>query len=208
MVSMALSEILEKTSQQPIETQGEYIRLKYNPSLGQIIRYAYDATYEWDLPEGNPPYRKNIYLDQESNLYSQMRRMYIFMKGTGDHISQIKKELNFISILENVSPADADLLIAAKDGSLPYGITMAFIEAELPGLITKPRTVAETAPVAEATKEPEPTFPEPAAEPETAAPEQAVERAPVAKAPARKPVKKPVSKAKKPVAKKAKVAEK
>jgi hypothetical protein len=218
MASLAIFEILEKTSQQPVESQGEYIRTKYNPSVGQLIRYAYDATFQWDLPEGNPGYRKNIYLDQESNLYSQMRRLYIFMKGTGDHISQIKKETNFISILENVAPDDAELLIAAKDGSLPYGITLEFVEKELPGLILKPR---ESTPKAkydqdntfyqidgqialeEATNEPEPTFPEP----ETAPSKQDV--AEPAKPAVKRPTpKKPVAKRKKPVVKKAKVAEK
>jgi hypothetical protein len=210
MASLALFEILEKTSQQPVESQGDYIRLKYNPSLGQLIRYAYDATFEWDLPEGNPGYRKNIYLDQESNLYSQMRRMYIFMKGTGDHISQIKKEINFVSMLENIAPDDAELLIAAKDGSLPYGVTLEFVEKELPGLVLKPREVTPKAkfdeqvmPITEATNEPEPTFPEP----ETAAPEQAVAK-PTRPAVKRPAPKKSVAKRKKPVVKKPKVGEK
>lgn len=148
MARLGLSEILEKTSQQPEEAQGEYIRKHWNPSLGQLIRFAYDATFQWNLPEGHPPYTENPHLDQESNLYTELKRMYIFMKGSGDHIPQLKKELLFGGMLESLSRADAKLLIAAKDGVLPYGITQAFVIQELPGQLQQPRPDVEVTEVA------------------------------------------------------------
>lgn len=148
MARIGLSEILEKTSQQLEEARGEYIRKHWNPSLGQLIRFAYDATFQWNLPEGHPPYVENPHLDQESNLYTELKRMYIFMKGSGDHIPQFKKELLFGGMLESLSRADAKLLIAAKDGVLPYGITQAFVLQELPGQLQHPRTEVEVAEVA------------------------------------------------------------
>lgn len=139
MAKLGLSEILKRTSEQPAEEQGEFLRRNWNPTLGLMIRYAFDAGYEWAIPEGTPPYTENKYLDQESNLYAESRKMYIFMRGTGDHVPQKKKELNFIQLLENLTKEDAELLLMIKDGKLPYGITQEFIIAELPGQITTPR---------------------------------------------------------------------
>lgn len=139
MARQGLSEILEETTKQSPEHQGEYLRRQWNPTLGQLIRYAYDGTFEWDLPEGEPPYTPNQFLDQESNLYTETRRLYVFMKGTGDHVPQSRKEMLFVQLLESLSKADAILLCKIKDGSLPYGITQEFIIKELPGQLVAPR---------------------------------------------------------------------
>lgn len=150
MARLGLSEILEKTSQQATQAeQGEFLRRNWNPTMGLVVRYAYDPSLEWDLPEGTPPYVENKFLGQESNLYGEMRRMYIFMKGTGDHVSQSKKETNFVQLLENLSKEDAALVAAMKDGVLPFGITPEFIRAELPGLL--PDDTRPAAPHAEET---------------------------------------------------------
>lgn len=136
---LGLSEILKYTSEQPtVQQQGEYIRQNFNPTLGKLIQYAYDPMYQWDLPEGTPPYTPNQFLDQESNLYTETRRLYIFFKGTGDHVPLKIKEKNFIQLLENLSAADADLLISIKNHQLPYGITADFIRSQLPGLLSDP----------------------------------------------------------------------
>lgn len=139
MPRLGLSEILENTAKQPtVAQQGEYIRANFNPTLGKLIQYAYDPMYVWDLPEGSPPYKPNQFLDQESNLYSETRRLYIFMKGTGDHVPPVKKELNFIQMLENLSKADAELLLEIKEKRLPFGITEQFVREHLPGLLSEP----------------------------------------------------------------------
>lgn len=199
MARLGLSEILKLTSEQPEDQRGEFIRKNWNPTLGQLIRCAYDASYEWDLPEGVPPYKPNEYLDQESNLYTEARRLYVFMKGSGDHISQRKKEELFIGLLENLSREDAELLVMIKDHQLPYGITLEFVQAELPGWIQSPREVKPADDVI--------TFPA-----EATTTESVVEVADPAPKPVRKVTKRKTTTrkttAKKPVAKKVKKADK
>jgi hypothetical protein len=205
MAKLGLSEILKRTMELPTQAeQGEYLRKNWNPSLGQLIRYAYDGVFEWDLPDGAPPYTPNEYLDQESNLYSEIRRLYIFLKGSGDHVPPSKKHLLFAGMLEAMSREDAELLIAVKDGTLPYGITQEFIIQELPGQLVSPRQPKTEEVIVTAA----PTFPEPTPEPVVDA-EVVVETETVTKPKAKRrtPVKRKTA-TKKTVARKTKTTDK
>lgn len=136
MRKLGLGEIFREASNLPtVEGQGEFIRQHYNPSLKQMIEYALLPQFVWDLPEGAPPYKISYHLDQESNLYQEMRRLYIFFKGSGDHVKSTRKELIFVQLLENLAPDDALLILAAKDKTLPFGFTYEFIFDQLPGIL-------------------------------------------------------------------------
>ena len=117
------------------EEQGAFIRKNFNETLRQWLKVAFLPEYVFDLPEGAPPYTPSAYLDQESNLYSETRRLYIFMVGSGDHVKQKQKESNFVQLLENLSPDDAVFLLAVKEKSLPFGFDRGFIERQLPNLL-------------------------------------------------------------------------
>jgi hypothetical protein len=204
MAKLGLSEILEQTSQQPEGERGEFLRRNWNPTLGQLIRYAYDSVFKWNLPAGDPPYTPNEYLDQESNLYNETRRLYVFMEGSGDHVPQARKELLFIQLLESLSKADAKLLVDIKEGRLPYGITEEFIIKELPGQLVSPRSEVE---------QPQPVFPETSDTADESVEDPVVEDGPTDEpTPAKKPATKRKTKrktaVKKPVARKAKTGDK
>jgi len=63
------------------------------------------------LPDIPPPWKKNGYKDVEGMLYSETRRLRIFIKGGGyDDMNQAKREHQFISLLEDVDDQDAELL--------------------------------------------------------------------------------------------------
>ena len=89
------------------------------PGLLIILSGAYDAGVVWELPPGEVPYRPQDIPDQENILWSEIRRLYIFCRG-GSNINQLRREAQFIQLLEAVMPHDAKLLIAMKDKSLPY----------------------------------------------------------------------------------------
>jgi len=127
------------------EDQIKFMRENFSQALGKMVEYALEPEYVWDLPPGTPPYKVNKFVDQESNLYTDVRRMYIFMKDQGSHVSPIKKEVNFVQMLENVSPDDAIFLLHAKAKSLPFGWTAERIREVYPGLIYD-TTVEQPAP--------------------------------------------------------------
>lgn len=138
MRKKGLSEILEEVSKiKKKEERIEELRKHGdNRALLQILQYAFDPRIKWLLPEGVPPYKKNEYIDQESNLYTEMRRLYLFIEGGNPNLNPTKREMLFIGILEMVAPSDAMLLCAIKDKKLPYKtITAEIVNEAFPGLL-------------------------------------------------------------------------
>lgn len=135
---LGIGEIFIQASQiQDEQAQLEFFRKHWTPALGNIIKYTVDPEFVWDMPEGVPPYKENAFVDQESSLYAEMRLLYIFMKGTGDHVSAVTKELKFIQLLETVSKEDAQVLLHAKEKQLPCGFTVARMREVFPGLLSE-----------------------------------------------------------------------
>jgi hypothetical protein len=87
--------------------------------LKQVFQLAYDPNIKWLLPEGAPPYNPTKF-DNEGAIYSELRRMYLFHEGGNPNLTTVKREKLFIDLLEYVDPRDAELLIALKDGKIPY----------------------------------------------------------------------------------------
>lgn len=133
----SISEILKLVSEQPTRQSKVETLLKHNtPVLTQVLQYALDPRIKWLLPEGSPPYKENVYPGQELNLYSEARRLYLFVEGGNPNLTNIKRELLFIQLLEILDPNDAKLIIAAKDKKIPYkGITVKLVNEAFPGLI-------------------------------------------------------------------------
>ena len=137
-MKLGVAEILEKVSKiKKKEERIEELRKNGdNRALLTILQYALDPRIKWLLPEGTPPFKKNDFLDQESNLYSEVRRLYLFVEGGNPNLAPQKREMLFIGLLEMVAPADATLLCAAKDKKLPYKtITAEIVNEAFPGLL-------------------------------------------------------------------------
>lgn len=145
MRKKGLSEILEETSKiKKKEERIEELRKHGdNRALLQLLQYAYDPRIKWLLPEGTPPFKKNEYIDQEANLYAEMRRLYLFIEGGNPNLATTKREMLFIGLLEMVAPSDAVLLCAVKDKKLPYKtITPEIVNEAFPGLLELNEQVA------------------------------------------------------------------
>lgn len=108
-----------------------------NAALRIVLKYTYDNTIEFLVPDTPPPWTKNEYEDEaKSLLYTEARRLKIFIKGGGyDNLNQIKREQLFISLLEDVDNDDAETLckmIAKK----PFkGLSKKTIQEAFPDLI-------------------------------------------------------------------------
>lgn len=121
-MKLSISEILDKTAQLPAEQQAEFLRNNDSPILRQIIEYALSPDIKWALPEGAPPFKYADDINTHGMLYSQARKLYLFVEGGNNNLNKFKREQLFIQVLESVHPADADLIIAAKDKKIPYNI--------------------------------------------------------------------------------------
>lgn len=134
---LGIGEILRIGSTLEGQAQIDYMRKNWSASLGKMIEYALEPEFVWDLPPGRPPFNPTPYLDQEGNLYGEIRRMYIFMEDTGAHVKPLIKEKNFVQLLENVNADDAELLVYAKEKSLPWGWTAERLREIYPGLLSQ-----------------------------------------------------------------------
>ena len=136
-MKLGIAEILENTSKlRKKEEQIAYLQKNDSNVLRTVIAAALDPRVIWALPEGAPPYKPNEFVDQESGLYNEAKRLYLFIEGGHTSLSQSKRESLFIQFLEILSVADARLMIAAKDKTIPYvSLTPELFNEAFPGLL-------------------------------------------------------------------------
>jgi len=90
--------------------------LKDNDSvaLRQVLKGAFDPKIEWALPTGDKiPYKVNdAPLGTDHTLLSrEAKRLYLFIKGGDNTLSNTKRETLFIQILEGLSAEEAAFLV-------------------------------------------------------------------------------------------------
>jgi hypothetical protein len=123
-----------KTTQEKIDA----LRAHQSTALMVVLRAALDPTVEWSLPEGTPPYKPNVLVDQQHVLLGEWNKMRFFIKGwEGDKLSPGKREMMFIEFLERLDAKDAELLCAAKEKRLSVPrITAQHVREAFPNLMT------------------------------------------------------------------------
>lgn len=164
----------------------KYLNENRNDMVDLLLELSFSKKIRITLPEGAPNYQKTgeAALYNAHLLYANRRQIEMFINDNTSHIPEIRRESLFIDLLENLDPAEAELLIQVKDKKLTSypGITRSVIEKVYDfELIDEPKT-EEPVPVVEEKVE-EPTVEVPV----DVAPEP--EKKPVAKKPAtrRKP---------------------
>ena len=138
-MKLGIAEILERVSKEETkEAKIELLRKHDSVPIRTVLKAALDPSIKWALPKGEPPYKPCEFLDQENMLYSETRRLYLFIEGGNSNLKPMKREALFIGLLESLAPADAKLLCAAKDKKIPYkGITVKLVNEAYPGLINE-----------------------------------------------------------------------
>lgn len=134
---LGIAEILKRVSEAKNKDEKlDILRRNDSTAIRTVLKYALDPAIKWALPEGEPPYKPCQYLDQQSMLYQEARRLYLFIEGGNPNLNQVKREALFINLIESIDPNDAKVLLSAKDKKLPYkGITSNLINEAYPGLL-------------------------------------------------------------------------
>ena len=120
-MDLLISEILEKVSKVKSKKEKVSLLQQYNhPSLRIVIKSSFDPKIEWALPEGDVPYTRNEAPEgtEHSSLSYESRKLYHFIKGGNNQISQNKREMMFVQMLEGLHESEAAVLVAAKDKKL------------------------------------------------------------------------------------------
>lgn len=111
-----------KECSEPRSVKDRVLMLQKNgfPVVQQILKYAFDPKIKFLLPEGRPPFKPNEFVDQEGILFSEARKLYLFVEGGNNNLTKFKREMLFIQFLEGIDKNDAELICAVKDKKLPF----------------------------------------------------------------------------------------
>jgi hypothetical protein len=136
MAKLSIGKILEKCMEfEKKEDKIAALRANQNPAMVQILKFMFDPNIKFLLPKGDPPYNP-LEFNEPGRLYVEARKLYLFIEGGHPTITPFKRESLFISLLENVNPEDAKLLLAMKDKKSPMkGLTKNLVSTAFPGLI-------------------------------------------------------------------------
>ena len=111
-------EDVEKASSK--ESKVKVLRAYDHPILKGMLQINFDPTVKLDLPEGEPPFKKDTTIPvgySETNLYAEFRRMYVWL-DPNINLTRHKKEQLFIQMLEGIHWSEAEALCLAKDKKL------------------------------------------------------------------------------------------
>ena len=113
-----MSEILDNVAKAKTKEQKVSILREHNSAaLRMIIKASFDPNIEWDLPEGDVPFERNDAPEgTEHNVLSyEARKLYHYIEGGNNQLTQNKREMMFVQLLEGLHPNEAEIVVAAKD---------------------------------------------------------------------------------------------
>ena len=99
------------------ENKIKVLKAYEHPVLRGILQINYDPRVKVNLPEGEPPFKKDTSIPvgySETNLYTEFRRFYIWL-DSGTNLTKIRKEQLFMQMLEGIHWTEAELVCLAKD---------------------------------------------------------------------------------------------
>lgn len=139
MMKLSVAEVLKRASDMKDENQQiQWLRQNNSVALESILRGAFDPAIKWQLPPGAPPYKPSDIVDQQHRLYTECRKLYLFIEGGNPNLKQIRREHLFIEMLEAIDPEDAKLLLAVKEKTMPYpNITLDLVRKAFPLIISE-----------------------------------------------------------------------
>ena len=120
-MDILISEILDKVSKAKTKQNKVALLKQYNsPALRMVIKSSFDPKIKWALPEGEVPFKRNdAPIGTEHSVLSyESRKLYHYIEGGNNLLSQRKRETMFVQMLEGLHETEADVLVAAKDGVL------------------------------------------------------------------------------------------
>jgi len=136
-MNLLINEIIQKVNNAKTKVEKIALLRQYeSPALRTILIANFDESVTFLLPEGDVPYTKNEAPEgtEHTRLSKEYRVLYNFVKGGNDSLSQNKREMMFVQLLEGLHEKEAEILCLVKDKALSkrYKITRACVEEAFP----------------------------------------------------------------------------
>ena len=112
------SEILNKVSKLKTKKQKvEFLRQHNTDALRMVLKSSFDPKIVWQLPEGPVPFSPNEAPEgtEHTVLAMEARKLHNFIQGGNNALTQNKREMMFVQMLEGLHQTEAYMLVDAKD---------------------------------------------------------------------------------------------
>ena len=112
------SEILQKVAKLKTKKQKvEYLKQNNSDALRMILKSSFDPKIVWQLPEGPVPFSPNEAPEgtEHTVLATEARKLHNFIQGGNNALTQNKREMMFVQLLEGLHQTEAYMLVDAKD---------------------------------------------------------------------------------------------
>ena len=135
-------EIISEAKKAATLDEAMLVLKKYNTeTLEQVLYYAYHPKAQWYINEFPKDFHKpDTYPGiSYTNLYTELRRLYIFQKGhpNADGLTEKRRHELLLQILESMEPPEAEVFVNIMKGDLGIdGLTWQKINEYFPNLIT------------------------------------------------------------------------
>ena len=112
------SEILNKVAKLKTKKQKvEFLRQHNTDALRMVLKSSFDPKIVWQLPEGEVPFSPNDAPEgtEHTVLAMEARKLHNFIQGGNNALTQNKREMMFVQMLEGLHQTEAYMLVDAKD---------------------------------------------------------------------------------------------
>jgi hypothetical protein len=138
---MQLLELVDKAKSQ--KERGDLLKQNQTDHLENLLWYTFHPDVKFLLPEGKPPFNAAAEDPGSTMLYGQIRKLRYFVGGpggetfcVGNTIDSTRRETMYITMLESVTPREAEILINMKKKDLGIrGLTYKLVSDTFPHLI-------------------------------------------------------------------------
>jgi len=116
-----ISEVFRKVNNAKTKAEKTELLRKYNSqTLRSLLIWNFDESVKSMIPEGDVPFTPNPAPEGTDHvkLENEGKKLFYFVKGGADSMSQTKREQIFLGMLESLHPDEAEVLILVKDKAL------------------------------------------------------------------------------------------
>lgn len=120
-MQLGISEILAKANS--ITNHHErinYLRNNASKPILICLQYTFDPNIKWLISPTLPHYNATNIPGQETIFLAEARRLYLFVEGGHDALTQVKREVLLVQLLEMIDANDIKLLQSMITKKLPY----------------------------------------------------------------------------------------
>jgi hypothetical protein len=121
---LGVCEIIEAAQKAVGAKKVEILQENDCPALRIVLKFAYNDSIEWLLPDSEPPYTPSESHDSYNVLLKDAPKLAMFVKnGTHQNLTSVKRQTLFVQFLEALHAKDAEIVVAALVDRKFKGIT-------------------------------------------------------------------------------------